>query len=128
MFYLIKDVNGKNQIIDNTIFSKGNVWSCSHLLRGVQAINDKLYYEAIDGSLSFAGNILKKSEKKTDLVAEGMKIKYEGKWHVVRTLEGEEGLFVAIPKPIEDTDDSVFIQIFVRIEKLTERKIEDVSC
>lgn len=128
MFYLIKDVNGKNQIIDSTIFSKGKVWSCSHLLRDVQTINDRLYYEVIDGSLSFAGNILKKSDKKTDLIVEGLKIKYEGKWHIIRTLEGEEGLFVVISKPIGDVNDSAFVQIFVRVEKLIESKIEDVSC
>lgn len=128
MFYLIKDVNGKNQIIDSTIFSKGKVWSCSHLLRDVQTINDRLYYEVIDGSLSFAGNILKKSDKKTDLIVEGLKIKYEGKWHIIRTLEGEEGLFVVISKPIGDVNDSAFVQIFVRVEKLIGSKIEDVSC
>lgn len=128
MFYLIKDVNGKNQIIDNTIFSKGKVWSCSRLLRDVQAINDKLYYEAIDGSLSFAGNILKKSDKKIDFIIEGLKIKYEGEWYIIRTLEGKEGLFITVPKPIGDANDRAFVQIFVRVEKLIESKIEDISC
>lgn len=124
MYYLILDGNNKHKIIDDNIFKAGTVWSCSQLIRGVEIVNDKLYYETAGGSLILAGLLLNSSQKKTDLVAEGLCLKYDNKFYKIRTLEGEKGLFIALPKSI---DDGIFIQVYVKIEKLVQDKIQDIS-
>lgn len=122
MFYLISGDNGERQIIDDQIFKSGNVWSCSQLVKGIKHNNEKLFYETVDGSLIHAGTIIKSSNEKKDLVAEGLKLKYQGRWYTIASVEGLDGLYVALIKPY----DCGYIQVFTKIENLN--LIEDVKC
>ena len=124
MYYLILDGNNKHKIIDDNIFKVEKVWSCSQLIRKAKVIDNKLYYETAESSLILAGLLLKTSQKKTDLVAEGLYLKYDNKFYKIRTLEGKKGLFIVLPKSI---DDGIFIQVYVKIEKLVQDKIQDIS-
>lgn len=122
MYYLISNENSEYQIIDDEIIKKSQVWSCSLLVKNIKNIDGKLYYEAVDGTLIHAGIIVKMSTDKIELVAKGLKLKYKNNWYTIKTLEGEEGLFVALLKPY----DTGYIQVFTKIDMLDE--IQDVKC
>lgn len=122
MYYLISNENSEYQIIDDEIIKKSQVWSCSLLVKNIKNVDGKLYYEAVDGTLIHAGTIAKMSINKTKLVAKGLKLKYKNNWYTIKTLEGEEGLFIALLKPY----DTGYIQVFTKIDMLDE--IQDVKC
>ena len=122
MYYLISNENSEYQIIDDEIIKKSQVWSCSLLVKNIKNVDGKLYYEEVDGTLIHAGTIVKMSINKTKLVAKGLKLKYKNNWYTIKTLEGEEGLFIALLKPY----DTGYIQVFTKIDMLDE--IQDVKC
>lgn len=122
MYYLISNENSEYQIIDDEIIKKNQVWSCSLLVKNIKNVDGKLYYEAVDGTLIHAGTIVKMSINKTKLVAKGLKLKYKNNWYTIKTLEGEEGLFIALLKPY----DTGYIQVFTKIDMLDE--IQDIKC
>lgn len=122
MYYLISNENSEYQIIDDEIIKKSQVWSCSLLVKNIKNVDGKLYYEVVDGTLIHAGTIVKMSINKTKLVAKGLKLKYKNNWYTIKTLEGEEGLFIALLKPY----DTGYIQVFTKIDMLDE--IQDVKC
>lgn len=122
MYYLISNENSEYQIIDDEIIKKSQVWSCSLLVKNIKNVDGKLYYEAVDGTLIHAGTIVKMSINKTKLVAKGLKLKYKNNWYTIKTLEGEEGIFIALLKPY----DTGYIQVFTKIDMLDE--IQDVKC
>lgn len=122
MYYLISNENSEYQIIDDEIIKKSQVWFCSLLVKNIKNVDGKLYYEAVDGTLIHAGTIVKMSINKTKLVAKGLKLKYKNNWYTIKTLEGEEGLFIALLKPY----DTGYIQVFTKIDMLDE--IQDVKC
>lgn len=122
MYYLISNENSEYQIIDDEIIKKNQVWSCSLLVKNIKNVDGKLYYEAVDGTLIHARTIVKMSINKTKLVAKGLKLKYKNNWYTIKTLEGEEGLFIALLKPY----DTGYIQVFTKIDMLDE--IQDVKC
>ena len=122
MYYLISNENSEYQIIDDEIIKKSQVWSCSLLVKNIKNVDGKLYYEAVDWTLIHAGTIVKMSINKTKLVAKGLKLKYKNNWYTIKTLEGEEGLFIALLKPY----DTGYIQVFTKIDMLDE--IQDVKC
>ena len=127
MFYLIRNANSSLEIFDDSILKTNSVWSCNSLVKSIKTNDSKLYYITAGGNEIYAGEILSMTERKKCLkFVLGLNIKLEdGNWYKIVRPEGFSGLYIVIPKKL---DDGTYIQTFKNVCDIRLNEIQDVKC